>query len=202
MGVIFNMNSLNHVLIGTIVYEYIKEKYGIVLDKESFLKGNTCPDHSIAFLRPHRMRYCSRMVRKKTIRLCRRDWGYINEKASKKIGILCHYYSDFFCYAHCSCFPGSLKDHIRYEDEMLRYMNERYSIFQKIDYVPQVTFPMDAAEINERMRQLIWSKASMHGNYGMELICAIQACTELVLAVSYAILFSQEESSVPAYRTA
>lgn len=196
------MNSLNHVLIGTVVYEYIKDKYGIVLDKESFLKGNTCPDHSFRFLRPHRIKYCNRMVRKKTIKLCRRDWGRINEKASKKIGILCHYYSDFFCYAHSPRFAGSLKDHIRYENEMLRYMCERYSTFQKIDYAPNVAFPMNAAEINNRMRELIRSKVSMYGDYGMELVCAIQACAELVLAVSLAILFSQEESAVQLERTA
>lgn len=78
------MNSLNHVLIGTIVYEYIKEKYGFVLDKPSFLKGNTCPDHSIAFLRPHRMRYCNGMVRRKTRKLCYTHREVCGKKISKK----------------------------------------------------------------------------------------------------------------------
>lgn len=190
------MNSPNHILIGTIVYEYIKDKYGIVLDKSSFLKGNTCPDHGISFLRPHRIKYCNRMVQKKTIKLCRRDWGRIDEKASKKIGILCHYYSDFFCYAHSPRFGGSLKDHIRYEDEMLHFMYDKYSIFQKVNYTPEVNFPTDAIEIHNRMRELIQQKAAMQGDFGMELICAIQACAELVLAVSLAILFSQEEPEV------
>ena len=190
------MNSPNHILIGTIVYEYIKNKYGIVLDRSSFLKGNTCPDHGISFLRPHRVRYCNRMVRKKTIKLCRADWGRINERASKKIGILCHYYSDFFCYAHSSNFTGSLKDHIRYEDEMLHFMYDKYSIFQNIDYIPNVIFSADAMEINNRMRELVRRKVSKQGDYGMELICAIQACAELVLAVCLVILFVQEEPAL------
>lgn len=198
------MNSPNHILIGTIVYEYIKGKYGIVLDKSSFLKGNTCPDHGISFLRPHRIKYCNRMVRKKTLKLCRSDWGIINEKTSKKIGILCHYYSDFFCYAHSPRFPGSIRDHIRYEDEMLQYMNKNFSIFQRIDFIPNQNQQEDAFEINNRMRSLIQEKTSMNGDYGMELVCAIQACAELVLAICLAILFSQEvfEESTPLAKTA
>lgn len=187
------MNSPNHILIATIVYEYIKDHFGIVLDKSSFLKGNTCPDHGISFLRPHRIKYCNRMVRKKTIKLCSADRGVINEKASKKIGILCHYYSDFFCYAHSPKFGGSLKDHIRYEDGMLQFMYENYSEFQKIEYVPNPAFPLRAADINNRMRRLIYERTSLNGDYGMELVCAIQACSELVLYISLAMLYVQGE---------
>lgn len=182
------MNSLNHVLIGTVVYEYIKDKYGIQLDKESFLKGNTSPDHSLAFLRPHRMRYCAGAVRKKTIKLCRGNWGVVGKKASKKIGILCHYYSDFFCRAHNPKFGWSLKDHVRYEDELLKYMQNNYKVFCQIDYIPEVSVPTDAREINRLMRMKIQSRQIAPGDYATELYRAVQACAELVLWVSLAIL--------------
>lgn len=188
------MNSPNHILIATIVWEYLKEKYGIVLDKSSFLKGNVCPDHSIAFLRPHRMRYCNRMVRKKTIKLCRADWETINEKASKKVGKLCHYYADFFCCAHNPQFSGNLKDHVRHEEELLLFMYTHYSIFQQIDYIPGMSIPESALEINNRMRRLFQDKPTREDDYGMELVCAIQACAELALAVCMAILSPQKES--------
>lgn len=177
------MNSLNHVLIGTVVYEYIKDKYGIILDRESFLKGNTCPDHSIAFLRPHRMRFCSRMVRKKINRLCRGHWGVVGKKASKKIGILCHYYSDFFCRAHNPRFGGSLKDHVRYEEELLQFMKDNYAAFRTIDYIPEDSIADSAAEIYCRMRTLFLSRPNQQGNYELELLLAVRACAELVLSV-------------------
>lgn len=186
------MNSFNHVLIGTVVYEYIKEKYGIELDRESFLKGNTCPDHSIAFLRPHRLFFCSRAVRKKTIRLCRGNWGLVRRKASKKIGILCHYYSDFFCRAHNPHFGGNLKDHIRYEDELLCFMEQNMEFYRGIDYIPEVSVPHGAGEINRLMRLRIQERPSEQGDYASELFCAIRACAELVLSVSLAILVLTE----------
>lgn len=181
------MNTLNHLLIGTIVYEYISEKYGLVLDRESFLKGNTCPDHSIAFLRPHRLRFCGRAVRKKTIRLCRRST--LNSRASKKLGILCHYYSDFLCRAHNPKFGKSLKAHVHYEEELLRFMEENYTLFSKIDYIPPVSAPDSAVEINRRMRLLLQEQPILFGDYETELLRAVRACAELVLFVSMRILF-------------
>lgn len=182
------MNSLNHVLIGTVVYEYIKEKYGVELDKESFLKGNTCPDHSLAFLRPHRLFFCARAVRRKTIRLCRGNWGIVGKKASKKIGILCHYYSDFFCLAHNPQFGGSLKDHVHYEDELLKFMQENLSMFRQMDYIPEVVMPEGAGDINRRMSFRIQEQQIQQGDYATELFRAVTACAELVLWVSLAIL--------------
>nr|WP_319490158.1 zinc dependent phospholipase C family protein [uncultured Caproiciproducens sp.] len=179
---------MNHILIGTIVYEYLNQKYGIVLNESSFLTGNTCPDHGISFLRPHRMRFCNKMVRKKTAKLCRTDYKIISAKASKKFGILCHYYSDFFCCAHSPEFSGNLKEHVKYENELLRFMRENYSTFRQIDYITNAIVPESTSEINNRMRSLIEKKPLKEYDYGMELFCAIQACAELVLSVSLAIL--------------
>jgi hypothetical protein len=181
------MNSLNHLLIGTIVYDYLKEKYGIVLDRSGFLKGNTCPDHSISFLRPHKLRYCGKMVQRKTVRLCNKDLKVVGARASKKFGILCHYYCDFFCLAHSPQFEGNLKAHVRYEKDMLRYMCEHYDAFHNIDYVKTQIDPESAPEINERMRSLIQDKPAAQ-DFSTELTGAIRACVELVLSIYSAVL--------------
>jgi hypothetical protein len=188
------MNSLNHVLIGTIVYDYLKDKYGIVLDRPGFLKGNTCPDHSISFLRPHRIRFCSKMVQRKTARLCNKDLKIVGSRASKKFGILCHYYSDFFCLAHNPQFEGNLKAHVRYEKEMLRYMRENYDAFQKIDYIKTEIDAENAPEINERMRSLIKDKSAVQNDFSAELTGAIRACAELVLSIYSAVLSPVNEA--------
>lgn len=182
------MNSRNHILIGTVVYEYIKEKYGVVLDQHSFLKGNTCPDHGVSFLRPHRVRYCSKMLQRKTKRLCNSGFKIVGSRASKRFGILCHYYSDFFCCAHTPQFEGNLKAHVRYENELLHFMEENYSFFREIDYIGDHSFAESAEEINERMRGLIREKKISQTDYAMELICAIQTCAELVLSIYLTVL--------------
>lgn len=191
------MNSVNHVLIASVVYDYIKEKYGILLDREAFILGNTCPDHSIAFLRPHRRRYCAGMVRKKTVRLCRGKWGLPGRKASKKIGILCHYYSDFFCRAHNPDF-GGLKKHRQYEAMLLRYMQENYDLFRRIDYISGSEIPRNAAEISRRMDLLLREKPAVLDGRAGELVCAVQACAELVLAVCLAVLARKGTHAVAA----
>lgn len=182
------MNSMNHVLIGNLVYDYIVEKYGIVLDRESFIRGNTCPDHSLSFLRPHRIRYCRGMVQRKTKRLCRADWTEIDRKVSKRAGILCHYYSDFFCLAHNPEFRGSLRDHVRYEKQLLSFMDAHYDRFRSIDYVPYMEVPAGPAEVSARMRALLTQRRAAGGAVAEELLCAVHACIELILLVFFTAL--------------
>ncbi len=182
------MNSMNHALIGTVVYEYIKGKYGIELDKESFIKGNTCPDHSLAFLRPHRLRFCGKAVRKKTVRLCRTAQGEISARDSKKIGILCHYYCDFLCRPHNPRFGWNLKKHVRYEDELLDCMKSHLNEFLNTDYIIAPSIPFGPVEINRRMNYLVHERPVLWGDYEEELLRAVEACAQLVLWVSGVIL--------------
>lgn len=188
------MNSPNHVLIGSIVYEYLREKYGITLQKSSFLKGNTCPDHGISFFRPHKMKYCGRMVQRKTERLF--DGGRsMSGKTSKKIGILCHYYSDFFCCAHNPQFSGSLREHRRYEECLLHFMSDNYDAFRKFDYVPGTVKRETAGEISRKMDLLLLERPTAEGDYAEELFCAIRACAELVLSICLSAVFSRPEAA-------
>lgn len=127
-------------------------------------------------------------MRKKTIRLCRGRWGLVGKKASKKIGILCHYYADFFCWAHNPYFEEGLRGHVRYEDGLLRYMQENYETFRRFDYIPAVSVPKNAVDINRRMRFLIQEQPIRGGDYATELFCAVQSCAELVLWVGLIVL--------------
>ncbi|WP_101697970.1 zinc dependent phospholipase C family protein [Clostridium minihomine] len=179
------MNSPNHVLIGLIVYGYVRDKYGVHLDKASFLKGNTSPDHSLSFLRPHRMRYCRELMRRKIARMCRSEWEDDNRRLSKRLGVLCHYYSDFFCLAHNPEFDGSLSEHIQYEQDLLFYMSRRLEYFWGLDYVPSIDVPLDADEIYEHMHQRIQQKFKEEQDFEIELYYAIRSCIELVLHVFF-----------------
>lgn len=179
------MNSPNHVLIGLIVYEYVLEKYGVRLDRAGFLKGNTCPDHSLSFLRPHRVRFCKDMVRRKLNRTCRQAWEDENRQLSKRLGVLCHYYSDFFCLAHSSEFDGSISEHIQYEQDLLFFMGGRMEYFKKIDYVPELEVPLTPQEIYEHMHQRIEQKYTLDQKYETELYYAIRSCIELILYVFF-----------------
>lgn len=179
------MNSPNHVLIGLVVYEYVAEKYGVRLDRASFLKGNTSPDHSLSFLRPHRMRYCKDMVKRKIGRTCRLEWRDENRQLSKRLGVLCHYYSDFFCLAHSSEFSGTLSEHIQYEQDLLFYMGNHMEYFKGLDYVPEIEVPLTVQEIYEHMHDRVHQKYELGQDFETELFFAIRSCIELVLYVFY-----------------
>lgn len=83
---------------------------------------------------------------------------------------------------------------MRYEDELLRYMDANFLQFCQVDYVPAVQMPKTAAEISERMRSLFQQKPMQGIDYGTELLFAVQACAELVVLVLLKALSVQNEN--------
>ena len=45
-----------------------------------------------------------------------------NPDLSVRLGIVCHFLTDFFCFAHTNGFTGTMREHIRYEKELDRYL--------------------------------------------------------------------------------
>jgi hypothetical protein len=85
------MNSPSHFLIGSFLYKFLKEEYGIVLEEESFLRGNVLPDYSpLAVMHPH---FCGSS---RYIQRGRKSWQTgaalaTVGKSIQTIGDLCHY---------------------------------------------------------------------------------------------------------------
>lgn len=116
------MNVLVHLMFAYHVRKIIKKDIGIKLNLLGFMVGNVIPDIRARFnSQPHYIDASLKYVVKSSHRLINNDEMISKDSYlfSKKMGIINHYLSDFFCYPHQAHYKEGLRRHMTYELKML-----------------------------------------------------------------------------------
>ncbi len=117
------MDFLTHLCIAGKLKRIVRKELDVKLNTFSFLLGNVKPDISSKYVNiPHFKKDSNDFVRNeiKSILYCRVYQGKrCTHDFSERLGIITHYISDFFCYAHSGHFTGSMAEHYLYEISMM-----------------------------------------------------------------------------------
>jgi len=180
------MNTSSHILMGKFLSEYVETHYKIHLERKSFLLGNVLPDYCPSFLiRPHYLKNNAVHVRHILRLLLSRHSSVCNDKRSSRLlGILCHFYADFFCYAHSDCFPGNLSEHIAYENRLHRYFTKNMEQLSSIRFMAQAAPAKGADGIYRQFESLHSGYLVSHLSFGNDLLYAMTACIDLIVLPS------------------
>jgi len=180
------METTSHMLMGRLLLAYVQKQYGMTLDSRNFLLGNVLPDYLPSFLsRPHFLKYGTDHVRRLIQRLSGRlpAPGAPNGRLarySRRLGMLCHFYTDFFCYAHCAHFPPGLKRHIGYERELTLFFQEHY---EALLAQPLVARTRRTPDIEARFNRLQSAYLASEHTYLNDIAYAFYACVDVIAAV-------------------
>jgi len=124
------MKSASHHAMGHLLHQTL-EASGIRLDKEMFVLGNLLPDYlPELILSPHFTAKCQREINVFTGVLAAQHVdraGEIPAEYALRLGILCHYITDYFCFAHNREFGKTLSKHAIYELELDDFFRSHYS---------------------------------------------------------------------------
>jgi hypothetical protein len=134
------MDFLTHLLIAGKIKRIVKKELNIKLNSLSFYIGNIKPDFSSKYIQIEHYKRVSNFFLQDEIhqimnscifdRKCTRTF-------SERLGIITHYLSDFFCYAHSDYFTGSMTEHYMYEIGMLiKYVMNINKITDKVMKMP------------------------------------------------------------------
>lgn len=179
---------------GRFLSEYVERHYKIQLERKSFILGNVLPDYCPSFLlRPHYLKnnavHVQNILR---LLLSRRSSARNDKRCSRLLGILCHFYADFFCYAHSERFPGNLTEHIAYESRLYRYFAENLEQLAFIRFTAQAAPAAEADGIYRRFEALHSSYLLSHLSFGNDLMYAMMACVDLIVLTSGAAATEEE----------
>lgn len=177
------MNTSSHILMGRFLQQYAEQHYKIRLERKSFVVGNVLPDYCPSFLiRPHYLKNNAAYVHN-TIRLLlsRRPSTYADKKDSHLLGVLCHFYADFFCYVHNDDFTGGLSEHIAYESRLHRYFEEHLGQFGSLRIIAQSAPAIRADDVYRQFETLHASYLLSRPSFGNDLLYAMMACIDLMV---------------------
>ncbi len=195
------MNTPSHVLMGKLVSGYIQTHYDIRLDERNFLRGNVLPDYLPSFIsRPHFLKYSARYVQRLITNLASglpqyAGSGRRHARYSLHLGILCHFYADFFCYAHSPQFHQGLKRHTDYENELADYFAQNFATLCAFPIIAQPVRCASAQDIYARFERLHRAYLASGHTFMNDLAYAIYACIDAIVAISRCR--AQHADSVP-----
>ena len=125
------MKSASHHAMGHLLYEALT-KQGIQLDRELFVLGNLLPDYlPELILNPHFTLKCQREIHIFTEALAGQPvtkGEQLPPEYALRLGILCHYLTDYFTFAHTPEFRLGLKEHSPYEQRLDDYFRDHYTM--------------------------------------------------------------------------
>jgi len=113
------MNIIMHLLFSYDMRRIIRKHSGVKLNLVGFMYGNILPDIK-AIHKPHRINGSLTFVVKRARRLMEEPYQRCSIYSwSKKLGIITHYLSDYFCYAHQEHYDKGIGKHMLYEMRMI-----------------------------------------------------------------------------------
>ena len=182
------MNTLSHIDLGNVIHEYLKTNQKIFLNKTSFIYGNVKPDLlPQLFIVPHLKESLFNFIKEELAHLsdiCIENTEKIDAAYSERLGVVCHYISDFFCRVHNPEEKINLLNHVQYEMKLSKYIKNRRQIIEKIN------FSLSTPKFHT-LHELIMRIESMNEEYlksskimGMDALYSTQICIELIIAVT------------------
>ena len=117
------MNIVMHLELSQAIRSAVEKELNVKIDAFSFMYGNIKPDLKTSCIKiPHfkhtAMDFLQAEIEKiSTLRL--KKSKKCSKQLSERIGVITHYLSDFFCYAHTEYFESRHVSHLFYEFRLL-----------------------------------------------------------------------------------
>lgn len=178
------MNLFSHITMGRYLYQYFSQNVGLELDEWSFVRWNVLPDIAPSLLKlSHFKKDIYDLVMERAEYLATEGERLSVKEFSKQLGILCHFMSDFFCYAHAEYFDGSKIGHLKYEIFMQFYGYRRKDMLHAVNLIANATEQDHGLALYEQINELHEQYVSVEPSYGVDFVYSMTACVELALGM-------------------
>jgi hypothetical protein len=181
------MNTFSHIILGRLLHQYIMDQRGIRLSRRGFVYGNVLPDFAPSFKKlPHEPEYWVRFLKSEIAGLSgsKREDTRFGVDYSRRLGIICHFYADFFCRAHTANFEGGAVPHILYEWDLHRYLRSGFPGLDVNALEGAGIGILAAGEIFSDFGKLTREYADLPPSYDKDISFALRACAGMLSAVT------------------
>lgn len=122
------VNILMHLGLSQAIRSAIEKEFDFKMDAFSFMFGNIKPDlksssTGIPHFKPTAMNLVQAEIENLTALRLNKS-RKCSKHLSESIGVITHYLSDFFCYAHTEYFKDKKLSHLLYEFQLLNYFQK------------------------------------------------------------------------------
>jgi hypothetical protein len=181
------MNTFSHMLIGDFLQKYIFEINGVELDTASFVHGNLLPDFLPSYKKlPHTCQSWELYLKResKTLSEHKQESTRFGPGYSRRLGIICHFYADFFCYAHTEAFQGGACQHFKYEWDLYRFTRKYYPALYWTDFGSGSSANQTAEIISGGFTALQQSYLKEEQAFENDIVYTLRACINAITLIT------------------
>ena len=180
------MKKASHHAMGHLLYQALADE-GIFLDRELFVLGNLLPDYMPELiLFPHFTSRCQKEIALFSDVLAAQSLGGADEIPAEyalRLGILCHYITDYYCFAHSRAFGKNLRKHGAYERGLNEYFRAHYSAGEYTLSGREPARCASGRDVARNVARLRHAYAAAPRAYETDLGYAFTACLEAIRAL-------------------
>jgi len=192
------MNFKSHLMMGKVLYEYLQKRLNVPLNRFEFVYGNVRPDIFPGFLAtPHTKEYFYEYVKSELeeIEKINLIQSVDDDKTySLRLGIICHYITDFFCYPHNTDFHKGTLAHCVYEKKLYWYMKQRVNLFENIENLEKAGVLVGAQKMQDEIERSHKEYMDTRTYCGYDLLYAFDSC----MVITSSLLSQIEENTAHA----
>jgi hypothetical protein len=144
------MNIAMHLELSQVIRKAVEKELHIKLNAFRFMYGNIKPDiiqTSIPHYKHTAMGYVQAEIEKLSSLKFSKSPRWLKQ-FSESLGIITHYLSDFFCYAHSDYFQGEITRHFLYEFRQFCYFQRKYKLASLYNPLTPAYIQLSAANLN------------------------------------------------------
>ncbi len=191
------MKATSHFALAHLLYAAL-QKRDIFLNRVAFVYGNIAPDQTPAmWVAPHFSKVCSRRSTDILTELSNcpvSSSGRVGAEYSKKLGFMCHFLCDYFCFAHNEDFSGGLKQHMAYENELDAYLRRNCLKILDMDGTEPVESFGGVEELIAHKENIKREYMSIGHSLNRDLTYAFNAC---ILSIVNVVALSKQVPAAP-----
>jgi len=144
------VNIAMHLELSRVIRKAVEKELHIKLNAFRFMYGNIKPDiiqTSIPHYKHAAMEYVQAEIEKLSSLRFSKSPRWL-KRFSESLGIITHYLSDFFCYAHSDYFQGEIVGHFLYEFRQFCYFQREYKLAGLYNPLTSAYIQLSAANLN------------------------------------------------------
>jgi len=179
------MNFQIHLSIANALKDIIEEELSIKVNRPAFFYGSVKPDlFPNIITASHEIKYSKEFIENEVKNLLQESIVNMecSWKFSETLGIIMHYLSDFFCYAHSEFYKGSMWEHYCYEVKHSKYFIKNFRlIIRNIRKADNIYLDLNCFKIY--IEQQYENYISKSPSAARDLIYSLKICSTISLSI-------------------
>lgn len=191
------MDTLNHLVMSIALKQKIEDELNIKLDTAGFLFGSIKPDLAPFIINvPHYKNDAMDFIKVqiKALLAYKIDrYGKCTRQFSERLGVITHFLSDFFCYAHSDYFTGNIINHFFYEVRLFGYFRKRFRTLKAFKYALKTNRISDFKSICSLIDELHVKYMDEKPSFALDIAFSLKMCAALSFSIISACISENME---------